>query len=623
VNSVRKSRFHPSRRGWALIAVLALLLSSYTADSVAAIGRVRSGVEAGSLQLGGRTVEAARSLLVERARLLTGRGALLYADSRRESVSPAEVQFTPEVEPTLAAAMAVGRQGNVFVRLWQRLRSLFAKTDVGWRSSLDRAAADRLVSAWARDIDTEGHEAGIQAIGAHVVAVGPVPGRRLDRSRAVSAIVFSLEHWPRASVELPIQIVRRHTDLADARRAADEANSWLRDSVHLFAPDGTRILLTPTDLATMIEAVPRRHGRDWSLQVRFSPQRVAVRLGERMTQYETEARSATFTVEGGTVSVVPSVEGRRFDPAATAAELGRAAASDGARTAYTRFASVKPDLTTDAAKALNIHELVSSYTTYYPCCASRVINIHKIADIVDGAVLRPGEQFSLNGYVGPRTSDKGFVLAPMIADGKYKDDTGGGVSQFATTTFNAVFYGGYEIDYHQAHSYYISRYPAGRDATVSWPAPDLRFTDNSHSGILIKTSYTATSVTVSFYGDKEGKVVTDETGPRTNYTDPKTQYEDNPDVPAGQQQVKQAGERGFDIEVIRVITQNGHTTRQRFFTRYDAEPRIIEVPPGTAHCANAAASPTPEATPCPSPSAAPASPGPVRTPAPAAPPDSS
>jgi vancomycin resistance protein YoaR len=508
--------------------------------------------------------------------------------------------------------MAVGRSGNIVLRIWHRFRSLFASTDVGWRSSLDAAAAKRIVDSWARQIDTDGHEAGIQAVNGTLVPVGPIANRRLDRKKTVDVILQALEQWPRTSMELPISVVSRHTDLADARRAADEANKWVAEPVHLVTPDGIRILLTRSDLASMIEAVPRRHGRSWDLQVRFSPQRVAVRLGERMTSYETDAHSATFAVDGTNVTIVPGQDGRRFDPAATADELGRAASSGGDRTAFTKFASVKPSLSTDDARALNIHELVSSYTTYYPCCAPRVTNIHKIADMVDGAIVRPGEQFSLNGYVGPRTSEKGFVLAPMIADGKYKDDTGGGVSQFATTTFNAVFYGGYEIDYHQAHSYYISRYPAGRDATVSWPAPDLRFTDDAHSGILIKTAYTGTSITVSFYGDKEGKVVTDETSPRTNYTNPKTQYEDNPGVPPGQQQVKQAGEQGFDIEVIRVITQNGQTKRQRFFTRYDAEPRIIEVPPGTAACA----SPPPGASPCPPSPGPSSSPGAVRTPPP-------
>jgi vancomycin resistance protein YoaR len=79
------------------------------------------------------------------------------------------------------------------------------------------------------------------------------------------------------------------------------------------------------------------------------------------------------------------------------------------------------------------------------------------------------------------------------------DDVGGGISQIATTVFNAVFFGGYPI--HQPHSYYIRRYPMGREATVSLPAPDLVFTNDTKAGILIYTSYTDTAITVTLYGD--------------------------------------------------------------------------------------------------------------------------
>jgi vancomycin resistance protein YoaR len=210
-----------------------------------------------------------------------------------------------------------------------------------------------------------------------------------------------------------------------------------------------------------------------------------------------------------------------------------------------------------------------------------VSNIHKIADIVDGAIVRPGASFSLNGYVGPRTAEKGYVLAPMIFDGEYRDDIGGGVSQFATTMYNTIFFGGYRFESYKPHSYYISRYPPGREATISWPHPDLRFTNNSSSGILVKTYYSSTSITVAFYGDKEGRVVTAESGERTNFTNPEEQRKANPSLPPGQQRVAQRGAQGFDIVVWRVINRNGEQTRHRFFTRYKAQPTIIEVGPET------------------------------------------
>ncbi len=153
-------------------------------------------------------------------------------------------------------------------------------------------------------------------------------------------------------------------------------------------------------------------------------------------------------------------------------------------------------------EALGIIEEVSSFTTNHDCCQGRVTNIQLMADIVRGAVIEPGGELSLNGYVGKRTSERGFVPAGAIASGIVEDQVGGGVSQFATTTFNAAFFAGIEVPEYQSHSLYFSRYPRGREATISWPKPDLVLRNQTPYGILIWTSYTSTSITVTMYSTK-------------------------------------------------------------------------------------------------------------------------
>ena len=146
-----------------------------------------------------------------------------------------------------------------------------------------------------------------------------------------------------------------------------------------------------------------------------------------------------------------------------------------------------PRVSTEAARGLGVVEEISTFTTRHPCCQPRVTNIHAIADIVDGYVVLPGETFSLNTVVGERDTARGFVAAPMISAGKYEDSVGGGISQFATTMFNAVFFAGLEDVQHKPHSYWISRYPAGRESTVSFPQPDFRWRNDSGHGVLVRT----------------------------------------------------------------------------------------------------------------------------------------
>jgi hypothetical protein len=126
-----------------------------------------------------------------------------------------------------------------------------------------------------------------------------------------------------------------------------------------------------------------------------------------------------------------------------------------------------------------VDAVLGTFTTSFACCEPRVRNIRLIAATVDGTIVQPGEQLSLNGLVGRRTRAKGYVEAPFISGGMLSTDVGGGVSQFATTMFNAAFFAGVRLDDFKAHSFYIGRYPpaARRRSTTrasTWPGPTTR-----------------------------------------------------------------------------------------------------------------------------------------------------
>jgi len=156
--------------------------------------------------------------------------------------------------------------------------------------------------------------------------------------------------------------------------------------------------------------------------------------------------------------------------------------------------------------------VAGEFTTRHPCCEARVANIHLIADAVDGAVVMPGEAFSVNDHVGERTEEKGYVRAGAIIRGEvyccdHPANIGGGTSQFATTFFNAIFFGGYDIVSHRPHSLYFSRYPVGREATLGYPSPDVVFRNDTHTPVTIRTSSTSTSLTVQLVGNNEQRSV--------------------------------------------------------------------------------------------------------------------
>jgi vancomycin resistance protein YoaR len=228
-------------------------------------------------------------------------------------------------------------------------------------------------------------------------------------------------------------------------------------------------------------------------------------LAQLLPDAGTKPVDAGFTVSGGAVSITPSKTGTACCDAGSVDALDAALRDPALRAEPVALPlkTVEPSLDEAAARKLGIVQQVSTFTTPHNPGEPRVTNIHLMADTVRGTVIPPGGTFSLNGIVGQRTKEKGYVEAPVIGgDYTFDTDVGGGVSQFSTTMFNAAFFAGLDIPEYFMHGLYISRYPYGREATLSWPSPDLKVKNTTPYGVLVWPTYTDSSITVTLYSTK-------------------------------------------------------------------------------------------------------------------------
>ena len=330
-----------------------------------------------------------------------------------------------------------------------------------------------------------------------------------------------------------------------------------------------------------LRALVRTERADGTLAVLLDPKGLGASLRIRLGSEEVPARDAGFAVSGKRARVVPSRPGRTLDLAA----ISRSLTSNLDSTVHrARFLKSPPALTTEAAESLGIEELVSEFTTYYPCCQPRVTNIQRAAQLLDGTIVRPRTAFSLNDALGKRTVENGFVSAPQIFAGRLEDAVGGGISQIATTLYNAAFFAGVKLVAHQAHQFYISRYPMGREATVSWGGPELIFRNDWPAAILMKLTATSSSITVRFYSRKLGRRVETKTGEPYAYVAPRTiTVRNSALVPGTTSTVQSAGESGFTVQYTRKVFEGPKLVKdERYTVRYDAQNAIVEVGPPRA-----------------------------------------
>ena len=328
-------------------------------------------------------------------------------------------------------------------------------------------------------------------------AVDGKAGRGLDPK----AVAAGLREAAPDGVPLTVKVERGRVPprftRADADRLVQEAEGLAVEPLRVAAGDA-RAEIPAETLRTWLgtKAGPER------LELTVDEQKAGTGLPRLLPNAGKAATEAKFSVSGGRVTITGGETGSACCAPESGALLVRALLERRNDTVTLPLKKVEPKMSAEKARGLGIKEQVATFTTPHKSGEPRVKNIHRIADMVRGQIIDPGESFSVNGFVGRRTTAKGFVPAPVIDEGHFTEDVGGGISQFATTLFNAAFLAGLDFGEYQSHSIYISRYPYGREATLNYPHPDLVIRNTTPHGVLIWPTYSGSSITVSLYSTK-------------------------------------------------------------------------------------------------------------------------
>ncbi|HEX2193173.1 MAG TPA: VanW family protein [Acidimicrobiales bacterium] len=483
---------------------MVVLTAAWAVDSRAHDGRVVRAVVLAGRQVGGmergelaRFVDEVAGRYEQAPIEVRAPGGGFPSDAR-------ELGLTVDRAGTVRGVMAEGREGALPARVWDWARHLFGSRPAAVEVQVDRAAVARVVT----DKDparVPPVEPFIAIRDGRLSGVSGRPGQGIEAASVERALTRADLGRVPVVVEVRRGLVPPRFRREDADRVAEQAEQ--------MAAAGFKVQAGPKEAT-----VPPEMLRRWvKAEVAGDALRLAPETGpvaEDLTKLfpapVVPPVDAGFAVSGRSVSVTPARAGSGCcAPEAVNAVANALTAGPPPAPVDLALKTVPPRRDESSVRRLGIVEQVATFTTPHAAGEPRVRNIHLIADLLRGTVIEPGQTFSVNAAVGPRTREKGFVEAPVIGDSnKFDTSPGGGISQFATTLFNAAFFAGLEIPEYQAHGLYISRYPYGREATLSYPRPDLRVRNNSPHGVLVWPTYTGSSITVSLYSTRWVEEVT-------------------------------------------------------------------------------------------------------------------
>lgn len=585
----------------AIIGAVAVIFALVATDALASWGRIHPGVHIAGVKVGGMRPDEATATLKKALPAKASEPVTVVFGADKWTVQAADVGLGFDYAAMVDEAMGVGRDGGAGGVVFGRLGAWLGASKLPARPQTDTARMATVLDEIAKGTDVDPVDASVDIDGTDARVVPGKNGRGLVRDKASGLIVVALlsaERTFQAPVE-PVEVAISDQEADAARtvalrmmdapavithgekewefkpariaewvafRRSDEPEEGAEETSATAAAAASTGASATADVTLVAYVSSERAGED-----------ILEAVGEKVGR---PAKDATFSTRGGRVTIIPSQEGIGPDLRVLATELTDELADESSdRTVEMLTARVEPDITTAEAREMGISERIGRYTTTYAAGnRPRVNNIHLLGDSLDGKLIAPGATFSFNKSVGERTAAKGYQEANAIVNGKLVPQLGGGICQVGTTLFNAVYESGLPVIERRNHSFYISHYPKGRDATVSWGGPDLKFKNDTKNWVLVSVSYTSSSITIALYGTDPGYDVDSSVSQWRNVKPFRTEEVKDDGLYEGSKVIEDPGVTGRTITVTRTVQQNGEIIRtDTFVSVYKPKTQVVRV----------------------------------------------
>ncbi|WIM69070.1 VanW family protein [Corynebacterium breve] len=515
---------------------------------------VPRGTTVGGIEIGGMKHDEAVRTLEEQLGDEAGAPVTVTAGELTSDIVPAQAGLGIDWEATVAAA------GEESMNPISRLRGLFSSKEVDVVPTVDEAALAPELDRVVGELSTDPVDGSVALEAGDVKITDPVLGQTVNRDELNTRVSTGWLNPSGVTVE-PEEVQPAITEDKLKEVADGPAAKAISGPLKVEGRDDVVAEIPVERIGEFVTF----NNVEGNIETVVNPEGAQAIFDEGLASTEVEMKNASYNSDG---SVNPSADGSAVDWEKTMADFEGRVIGEGERTWEAAYEDVAATFTTEMAESATYDQVVGEFTTKGYSEASGK-NIAIVAGMVNGAVVGPGETFSLNGHTGPRGTAQGFVESGIIIDGRAGEAVGGGISQFATTLYNAAYFAGMTDVAHTPHSYYISRYPAGREATVYEGAIDLKFKNDSNRPVRIDASAGGGSVTVRLMGVKTVEVES-VNGGRWDETEP-----DEREM-TGDKCIPSSGNPGFTTSDTRIIRDlNGkEISRETQTTVYDPQPIV-------------------------------------------------
>lgn len=464
----------------------------------------------------------------------------------------------------IETAWVLGRSGNPLTKISDRATMFFKTRAIDLPLEVDADSIEGIIGRVATKINTEVVPAKIRATEANEVKIEPgIDGLRVSEETLRKQIIASLSQPGLIQVEVATEVVSTAIDSNRINEALAIADKWKDKTLRLYYRDYS--LEVPSEGVFKLiglSAAPVNSDEVEKLLLTIKP------------KVEVEARNAVFNFDQGkVVEFSPEIDGAKLDEARFREKLSQTVLSAVTTDLLIPVLVTAPKIKAGDINNLGIKTLVGAGTSKFAhSIPNRIHNLTLASSRLNGALVAPGETFSLGQTIGEISRTTGYREAYVISGGRTILGDGGGVCQVSTTLFRAILNAGLPIVERKAHAYRVGYYEQdmgpGYDATVFFPSVDLKFINDTPGYLLIQTRVDAKNFSMRYeiYGTADGRTAEISGSRISAQTPPKaTVYQDDPTLPKGTKKQIDWSAPGAKVSFDYRVTRGGEVLQDRTF----------------------------------------------------------
>lgn len=558
------------------VGILVALLAADAAMQQVYAQRVLPGVHVGPIALGGMTLPDAQRTIQQATDAVETKGVTIQygsvavpvdytlADSNGLGLAVDIVSY--DAVATASQAFAIGHHQSFLRDSWNRLRIAFGPTQVSPVYDFDRDAMATALKNALGKYETPVVDPGFTLHTNGSVGVSTTKAGSLFDIDALDAVVEN--RVQNVSSEAIVASLR---SVGPSMSAADAAT--VIPDVQRIVDGGQLTLHAGTQSQTVKPSVfvgwlaPMKKGKTVTLGV--SDIALATYVRALAPQLNVAPKNARFYIDNGSIKMMnASSNGSELDAAAAQTAIATALVAN-SKDVTLPMKDVAALAGADNIANLGVKEIVGTATTSFAGSpANRRHNIQVGASLLNGLLIKPGEEFSTITAVGPVDASNGYLQELVILGNKTTPEFGGGLCQIGTTFFRAVMNAGLPVLERKNHSYRVSYYepPAGMDATIYEPKPDFRFKNDYAGYLLIQTHIDGNTITFELWGAKDGRTSAETTPHLYNFVSPPPQETiETTDIPVGTTKCTEHAHTGADADFTYTVTYADGTVKTQVF----------------------------------------------------------